>query len=292
MLLVVPLCQILIDAYGWRVAYRILAVVSVAWVLPAGLYLLRDSVEGKHAGPSEVAEEVAVEIASLEPHHVPHPLPETRSMTLAEAMRTAPFWLMVAAFFFGSLCAQTLHVHQVAFFVDHGMAALVAASVVGVVGVSSIFGKTGGGWLADRIERESIFIVAMVIMVLSVGVIMLVGAAPTIWGAYVYAVLLGVGYSATASLIPAMVSDRFTGRHFGAIFGVGLFGGAAGSAVGPWVAGRFFDLTGSYAIPFAMAAACGVCAGVAVWIARTLRRRAHLLAAGGEAGLPSMRGLS
>jgi MFS family permease len=195
------------------------------------------------------------------------------AMTLGEAMRTQPFWLLLGAFFFGNICSQTLHVHQVAYLVDHGLAAIVAASVVGVVGAASIVGKTGGGWLSDRIERELVYAAGIVIMVAAAFTLLALGATPGRWGAYGYAVLLGIGYSVTASIIPAMVSDRFSGPHFGAIVGVGLMGSAAGSALGPWLAGRLYDATGSYTLPFMIAAACGVVAGAAGWHARTLRRR-------------------
>jgi cyanate permease len=71
-----------------------------------------------------------------------------------------------------------------------------------------------------------------------------------------------------------MVSDRFRGPRFGLILGVGLMSGALGGALGPWMAGRLFDLTGSYSIPFVIAAASGVLAGAVGWRARSLRRRA------------------
>ena len=193
-------------------------------------------------------------------------------MTLRDASRTQTFWLLVAAFFFGNACSQTLHVHQVAYLVDHGLSAIVAASVVSVVGLASIFGKTGGGWLSDRVERELVYVAGILIMVASGFVLLALGASPTRWGAYGYAILLGVGYSVTASLTPAMVSDRFSGRHFGAIVGAGLTGSAAGSAVGPWLAGTLYDATGSYTIAFSIAAACGVVAGAAGWYARKLRQ--------------------
>ena len=188
-------------------------------------------------------------------------------------MRTQPFWLLMAAYFFGNVCSQTLHVHQVAYLVDQGVAAIVAASVVGVVGFASIVGKTGGGWLSDRVEREIVYVAGIAILVASTFVLLGLGAAPTRWGAYGYAVLLGVGYSVTASLIPAMVSDRFSGPHFGAIVGVGLLGSALGSAAGPWMAGYLFDRTGSYMLAFAIAAGCGLAAGAAGWRAWALRVR-------------------
>ncbi|HEU4647306.1 MAG TPA: MFS transporter [Burkholderiales bacterium] len=258
MLLVVPLTQVLIDAYGWRTAFRVLAVVCALWIVPSSLFLLRRA-----------------------PAHRPAPQPSgaTRktgpAMTLGEAMRGTPFWLMVAAYFFGNACSQTLHVHQVAYLVDQGVAAIVAAFVVGVVGFASVVGKTGGGWLSDRIERELIYLAGIAIMVASVAALAALGRPPAHWAIYGYAVLLGLGYSVTASLIPAMVSDRFSGPHFGAIVGVGLMGSAVGSAFGPWMAGFLFDLTGTYRIAFAIAGGCGVAAGAAGWRARALRLRAQ-----------------
>ncbi len=266
MFVVVPFCQLLIEAVDWRFAFRVLGALALAIILPSSLYLRRRAAtavprnDAAPAGTSAAATPLA---------------PQARSVTLAEAARTAPFWLIVGAFFFGSLCSQTLQVHQVAFLVDHGIAALAAASVVGVVGLASIFGKTGGGWLSDRVERELVYVGGIVILVASVFVLFAVGRHTSQLGAYGFAILLGVGYSATAALVPAMVSDRFQGRHFGSILGIGLLGSAAGSASGPWLAGHLFDVTGSYTLPFGIAAAAGVIAGAAGWSARVLRVRAE-----------------
>jgi MFS family permease len=259
MLVVVPLTQLLIDAWGWRTAYRVLAVVCVLWIVPSSLYLLR------RAGERTPAPLPAAARAGGRP--------AASTVGLAEAMRGEPFWLMCAAFFFGNVCSQTLHVHQVAYLVDHGVAAMAAASVVGVVGAASIVGKTGGGWLSDRIEREFVYVGGIAIMVGAVAALVALAAAPAPWAIYGYAVLLGLGYSVTASLTPAMVADRFGGPHFGTIVGMGLVGAAAGSALGPWLAGYVFDRTGSYFVAFAIAAGCGVLAGAACWRARGLRVR-------------------
>ena len=111
-------------------------------------------------------------------------------------------------------------------------------------------------------------------LVASVGALLLVGAQPTPWGVYTYAVMLGIGYAVTAAIMPAMVADRFHGRHFGSILGVGLFGSAAGSAFGPWMSGYLHDLTGSYTLPFSIAALTGLLACAAGALARHMRRAA------------------
>ena len=258
MLFAVPLCQFLIESLGWRAAWQIYGVICAGWIVPMAWFVLRDE-----APRITVAQPILPSNGKQAPAH---------DMTLGEALRTQPFWLMLGAFFFGNVCSQTLHVHQVAFLVDHGMAAMAAASVVGVVGVASVVGKSGGGWLADRYEREVVYMSCIAILVGAVGALALVGVATSQWGAYVYAVMLGIGYSATAALTPVMVSDRFRGSHFGAILGLCLVGSALGSAFGPWMAGSLFDATKSYAIPFVIAAACGVLAGASAWRARALRR--------------------
>jgi MFS family permease len=47
MLLVVPLTQLLIDAFGWRSAFRALAVLVVLWIVPASLLLMRMEIRGQ-----------------------------------------------------------------------------------------------------------------------------------------------------------------------------------------------------------------------------------------------------
>ena len=261
MLIVPPLCQFLIELHDWRTAFRWLALGTVVWVLPASLYLLTDA---GAPGPRNI---------STRP-----PLSHDKAaMTLQSATRTGSFWLLVLAFFCGTYCSQTLHVHQVAFLVDHGIASMRAASVVGLVGLASIFGKIGGGWLSDHFQREIVYCSGVAILVLSVLALYLVGITATHWGVYVYAVMLGLGYSATASLTPAMFSDRFAGPRFGTIIGMGLLASSIGSASGPWMAGHLFDVTGSYTLALCIAAGAGTVAGLCAWQAG--RRRMHLVVA-------------
>ncbi len=260
MLLVVPLTQALIDAFGWRVAFRVLGVIAVAWIVPSSLWLRRVMLQApENRGQNPVRQNH--EKSASEPDFP----------TLRQAARTLPFWLLMAMFFFGNVSSQTLHVHQVAYLVDHGVAALAAASVVGVVGFASIVGKTGGGWLSDKVEREVVYVAGISLLVASAFALLALRGSSA-WPAYGYAVLLGLGYSVTAALTPVRVADRFRGPHYGAIVGVGLMGTAAGSALGPWMAGRLYDTHGSYTLAFLIAAACGVLAGAACWWARALKR--------------------
>ena len=250
--LVVPLCQALIDGFGWRWAFRVLAVLCALWILPATYLAIRD------APPLP-----RVPVARSGDGH-----PATGEHSLERALANPSFRLIGLAVFLGSICSQTLHVHQAAFLVDHGLSAMTAASVISVVGAASILGKTGGGWISDYLSRELVYALGMIGMILGVGVLWLVALAPSAWLALGYAVLFGVGYSVTAFIVPAMMSDRFRGPHFGSIFGATQVASALGSALGAWLAGRIFDATGSYAIAFTLAAAAAAVAALSVWAGR------------------------
>ena len=248
----VPLTQLLIESVGWRWALRVMAVVVVAWIFPATLLLVRDAPRPPVAGGAGAA--VGDAPLTTRPH-----------WTVRTAVRTWRFWATGIVFFAGSAATQMLLVHQVAYLVDHGVSALVGATVVSVVGACSIAGKAGWGTLSDRIGREPTYSLAFGCVALSVGVLALAGAYPGTLLPYVYAVLIGVGYASTAPLTPAIASDLFGGPRFARIFGTLHFTNSLGGALGAWVAGRIFDGTGSYALALPIAAAMAVLAPTLLW---------------------------
>lgn len=253
--LVVPAAQYAIDLVGWRAAFRLFGLIVALWVIPATLWLVRD--------PPRAA-----------PAPATSPGAPARDITPVEAARSARFWLLAASNLFGAFIIQMLLVHQVAYLVDHGVTSLVAATVVSLVGIGSIVGKGVGGWASDTLGREVTYTFGVVCMGASIGCLGLLALAPGPLWAYAYGALVGVGYSVTAPLMPAVVADFYRGRHFGTIFGMLHLANAIGGSSGPWVAGWVFDTTGSYAAAFIAALACGAIAATALWIVapRRLRR--------------------
>lgn len=256
--LMAPLAQWLIEVAGWRWAFRLLAGAAVAWIVPATLVLVTD--------PPRDAAAVPAAPAGARP-------PGPGEASLRTAVRDARFWLLAVVLMGSSFVNQMLLVHQVAYLVDHRVEAFVAASVVGLIGVVSVLAKAGGGWCSDRLGRELTYTAGAVC--LSASLLALGGLAlwPGPGWAWLYAVLIGIGYSITGPLAPALVSDHFRGRHFGAIFGALHVSNALGGSLGPWIAGRVFDATHSYAPAFALAGAAVWLATAASWLARALGRR-------------------
>jgi MFS family permease len=87
----------------------------------------------------------------------------------------------------------------------------------------------------------------------------------------VFALWMGLSYGGSVSLMPALCMDFFGARAVSSLIGTLYTGAAIGNLAGPWVAGRVFDASGSYA---AVIAGCGVLSMLASFSAWRAVRRA------------------
>ena len=278
-LVVIPLVQSLISNLGWRTAYIALAGIVLLGLLPVGLIVLRGRPEdlGQQIdGISSAA--IAPTQAGKRPTVTKMEVVDTqwasRDWTLGMAVRTTRCWLLAAVKFLGGIATQMIFVHQVVYLVDGGYDRMLAASIVGLIGLLSVAAKVFWGWAADNIGREMTYTLGCAAMVLAVGLLWLARVAPSSQMLYLYAAVFAFGYAVSAPLWPVVTSDLFTGRSFGSIYGfITLFSGF-GNALGAWLGGYVYDLTGSYAIAFGVAIAGKAASAGALWIVapRKVRR--------------------
>jgi MFS family permease len=67
---------------------------------------------------------------------------------------------------------------------------------------------------------------------------------------FLFATVYGFAHGGLFTVMSPTVAELFgTGSH-GLLFGIVLFSGTLGGAIGPLMAGRIFDLTGSYQLVF------------------------------------------
>lgn len=261
-LVLVPLTQLFIDYWGWRTAYIILAAISAAVVLPIGFLALSD---GKVASPLE-EEEPPFGTAPFSQDS-----PATRDWTLASALCSREFWFVTAAFVLLNGPTQLILTHHVAYLVEAGHSKMLVAGIVGLVGLFSIPGKIGWGFLSDRWWSETIYVTGGACVVGAILTLLAVGPTSSVWSLYGYAVLMGLGYAVSPAMTPILSGRFFGGRHFGIILGtLNTFYQAAGAA-GIWLAGYAHDLTGTYRLPLVGSIASAGLAVVCVWLAAPRR---------------------
>ena len=261
-LVLVPLTQALISLWGWRVAYRGLAVISACVILPVGLFALRDE---HGAVPSDESQRMAATPAHAGGARASH------GPTLHSACLRREFWLVAATYVFLNGPVAMLQTHQVAHLTEVGQPAMLVAGIVGLIGLFSIPGKIGWGFLSDRVWLELIYLAGSVCVAAAILVLLRVGSASSVWSLYGYSILIALGYAVAASMNPIYSGRFFAGRNFGVILGTlnTFYQGGAAAAI--WVAGYAHDLTGGYRIPF-LGAVVSVClAAVCAWLAAPRR---------------------
>src|SRR5262249_45339282 len=131
-----PVVQILISTIGWRRSYLVLAALMTLLVLPLarsfapGALSRSDRTSGATSAPGRGS---------------------GHDWTLAEAMATPHFWLLLLVYLLTGLGSFFVSLHQLAFAADMGFDALHAASVIGVGAFLSIGGTIFMGTISDYI---------------------------------------------------------------------------------------------------------------------------------------------
>lgn len=223
-----PLAGWLIDGWGWRVAYVILALGWGGLTLLLCWRFLRD-------GPAAQAGE-------------PAPPPVDREslpgLTIAQAWRDAALWRIAAITFTIMAVTMGLQIHQVEILGQAGVTRSNAALLASLFGVAGIAGKLVTGWLVDRyranwIGGATLAATALAFLLLIDGI-----RSPAL---IVLAIVIN-GYTAGTKLqIAVYLTARYAGmKNFGAISGTMNSLTAAGTGIGPPLAGYVFDTAGNY----------------------------------------------
>jgi MFS family permease len=123
----------------------------------------------------------------------------------------------------------------------------IAAGVLATIGGVSVLGRFTMGTVNDGIGGKRSLIICFVILLCGLIWLQLSHAA---WMLFLFATVYGFAHGGLFTVMSPTVAELFgTGSH-GLLFGIVLFSGTLGGAIGPLMAGRIFDLTGSYQLVF------------------------------------------
>lgn len=227
------LATLLIAALGWRMACLVLGCIAAVLLVLAAQGMRRDP----HT------EQVAQSAAATSPHEA--------GLTFTEARRTRQFWTLCALQFMFFPSLVTLPVHIAAHGQDIGMAAPSAAAILSLIGGLSIVGRLFIGTAADRIGGRLAFLICISVLLTS---LLWVRFSDVPWMLYVFAAIYGFAHGGLFTVVSPTIAEFFGMTAHGTIFGVILFFGTVGGALGPLLAGYIFDTTGSYDLAFALLA--------------------------------------
>ena len=248
-MLLVPLAQIMIGNWGWSLAYVGFAVVAALLVIPPVPLLFTPG--SKMSG-------------------APAP-PQTENptdWTVKQALRSSTFWLLFGSRILASVGNQIVLTHQIAHAVDVGYPKLFAASIFGLMGVVSIFGRLLFGYLTDVMKNETVFAWVQATSLIGITALLVLHDDSSPGLLYTYALFYGLGQGSRALVLSAISADLFLGKSFGAIYGYFTLSVGIGGGFGAWIGGFIFDATKSYFAAFLFSMACAVLAAIGVWASK------------------------
>ena len=245
-----PLSQALMSRLGWRYAFLALGGITALYAVSV-LLTLRNQ-------PADVGQQPYG--ADRPDHRREAGVAQEASWTVRRALRTRHFWALGLAQVLIPLGIFPVAVHQVAYLTDLGFSRVLAAGVLGYMGVMSSCGRMLFGLLSDRLGRFGGVTLSVVFSQLGILALLMLNDASVVWPLYFYAICFGLGYGARGPIISAIAADRFPGRSFATIFGFISIGHGLGGALGPWFGGAMYDHLGSYNLAFALSivSLCGV----------------------------------
>ncbi|MGH7886596.1 MAG: MFS transporter [Candidatus Binatia bacterium] len=259
-LVMVPATQWLVSSIGWRWTYVVTGCVLLLLLAPANaLFQRRDPQEvgqfpdGDSAPSTEQAAGRHGRAAGA-----------GRDWSLGEALRSFPFWCITVGHLALGTALFLINTHAIAHFVVVGYEKLAASFYFGLIGFIRIGATVVWGTLSDRIGRNKTYAIATLVTALGVGCMVAMTTGAPLSLVYLTILLYGIGHSAGNPTYGAVISDIFSGRKIGLIFGFLEISFGLGSAFGSWIGGYLFDVNGSYAWSFTLCLVCFVISGLAI----------------------------
>jgi len=239
-----PLTQWLISRWGWDRAFQVLVGLTLL-MLPLVLGFYRRGPYGENLS---------------------RPTGAGNQWTTRLALRSLQFWLLFFARVLAAGGTTVIVTHQVAHVVDVGFSRLFAATVFGLVGVTSTCGRFIFGIIADLLSKQAAYTLNIIATLVGVGALMAAGDPSQSWLLYLYLFFFGIGFGSRAVIFSALTADIFSGKGFGSILGYSVISVGVGGALGSWLGGVFYDLTGSYLVSFALAAMVLALSDLCIWL--------------------------
>lgn len=228
---------------GWRWTAAAIGIFLIVIAVPLSRLVRNNPEDYGYRPDGKPAEPAAVQVAEESAAVAEEP-----SYTWQEAVRTRAFWLISIGHGCSSIVIVTMMVHLGPMLDDRGFSLQTIGWVVATyTAVGAVFTLVGG-YVADRVEiRWSIFAFSAV---QSVAVAMLV-VGDTEAMAFLFAVLMGIGFGGRQSMTTAIRGVYFGRKAFASITGMSMIPMNVLLLASPLFAGIMFDATGTYTVSFA-----------------------------------------
>ena len=242
-----PLLVAAIEAMGWRATLVGFAATLTLLAVPLAWLVMRDA--------APVGTDVPVSGNMATTHAVPPP----PTLTLRQALRTRPFWMIFSGLFACGFSMNLLGTHGVPMLMDHGFDAHASSMGIGLIGFVAIFGTLVLGRWSDRLPRRNILAAIYGVRGLGFFALVIVG---THWELDLASSIGGLVWAGSIALSSAILADLYGVRLVGVLYGLAYVGHQIGGMLAAWLGGWGYERFGTHWVAFGAAGALLLAAAV------------------------------
>ncbi|MFJ1212203.1 MFS transporter [Burkholderia pyrrocinia] len=219
-----PLAAWLVSTHDWRTSMLLVAALAAVVMIPVSLLVRRaPALDRAHAAPP--------------------PAGAPAAMSVADALRSPQFMVLVLTNFFCCATHSGPIFHTVSYAVTCGIPLIVAVSIYSVEGLAGMGGRIVFGLLGDRVGAKRMLVAGLLAQALGALGYYFVR---TLDGFYAVATLFGFIYAGVMPLYSVLARENFPLRMMGTVIGGCAMAGSLGMAAGPVAGGLIVDTFGSY----------------------------------------------
>jgi predicted MFS family arabinose efflux permease len=224
-----PVVQHFIQQVGWRRTYLGIAVVCAATMLPLALSLRRRAPLG------ETSSAGAPQLAAR----------------MARPLGLSPGALQTVLIIAGLSCCVAMsmpQVHIVAYCADLGHGAARGAQMLSLMLGFGIVSRLASGWVCDQIGGRRTLLLSSALQALALALFLPFDNLPAL---YTLSALFGLVQGGLVPSYTVIIREFYPPQEAGVRVATVLMATVFGMALGGWMSGVIYDLTGSYQTAFA-----------------------------------------
>jgi MFS family permease len=248
-----PILQHLTAMWGWRPTLVGVGVFCVVTMLPLTLALRRGSPVSRG------------------------PVPSTAVGTEASRRRVAAGRLQALLMVAGLACCVAMsmpQVHVVAYARDLGHGTAHGAEMLSAMLGMGVVSRIVSGWIADRVGGVPTLLLGSALQCLTLALYLPFDGLVSL---FVVSALFGLAQGGIVPSYAVIVREYFAPQEAGARIGAVVMATIFGMALGGWLSGAIFDLTGSYRLAFVNGIVWNLLnLAIAIWLLGQPRRVAAL----------------
>ncbi len=253
---------------SWREAYRYLGIFTFALIIPV-LLLMRRRPEDIGLSPDGARGTPSPQPSSGRRENAPHSLLSESSWTVREAIRTRPYWLIVATASVGTLASSSAGFSLVPYLVEGADLSVTAAAGVLSFGTVLSIANVGWGYLSDKFTPRRCLMVTMIGSGALLGYLTMVDSLAE---ALVFALVWGVFSGAVGSMENMMLAQYYGRESYGSLLGLFSPFQTAALGLGPTLASLLRNAYGSYELLYVAMVGAYLASAALLYLARPPER--------------------